>query len=127
MMNQQPVLKSITPLIPAGGDIEKSIAFYEQQLGFTTIYTEGNPIEIAIIRRDAAEIILQRNDDRNLAEWTTFRIQVENIEQLYQELLARGGEMIHPNGKLESKPWGMKEFTVLDVAGVGITFYEVDI
>lgn len=123
-MNQPSLFKSITPFIPAGSDVEKSIAFYEQKLGFTTIYTEGNPIEIAIIRRDAAEIILQRNDDRHLAEWTTFRIQVDGIEQLYQYLLAMGGDMIHPNGQLETKPWGRKEFTVLDVAGVGITFYE---
>ncbi|QLE57782.1 VOC family protein [Nostoc sp. TCL26-01] len=123
-MNKLPVLGNITPIIPAGGDLEKSIVFYEQQLGFTTLYKEGNPVEIAIIKRDSAEIILQRNDDRYLAEWTTFRIQVDDIEQLYREFQSKGGQMIHPNGILETKPWGMKEFVILDVAGVCITFYE---
>jgi hypothetical protein len=32
--------------------------------------------------------------------------------------------VIHPNGVLETKPWGLKEFTVLDLDGNGITFYE---
>lgn len=45
-------------------------------------------------------------------------------EQLYEELQAKGGEMIHPNGKLEMKPWGTTEFAILDPAGICITFYE---
>lgn len=118
------MLGNISPIIPAGGDMEKALAFYEQQLGFTTTYKEGDPVTMAIVKRDSAEIFLQKNDDKHLAEWTTFRIQVEHIEQLYQELQAQGGGMIHPNGKLQAKPWGAKEFAVSDPAGVCITFYE---
>lgn len=123
-MNQQPVLGNISPFIPAGSDVEVAIAFYEQQLGFTTLYKEGDPVTMAIVKRDSAEIFLQKNDDKHLAEWTTFRIQVTHIEQLYAEFQQKGGKMIHPNGKLETKPWGTKEFVVLDPAGVDITFYE---
>ncbi|MBW4569657.1 MAG: VOC family protein [Tolypothrix carrinoi HA7290-LM1] len=121
---KQPILGKISPIIPAGSDMEKAIAFYEQQLGFTTIYQEGEPVTMAIVKRDSVEIFLQKNDDKHLAEWTTFRIQVDGIEQLYQELQTNGGQMIHPNGFLEIKPWGTKEFAILDVAGVCITFYE---
>lgn len=123
-MSKLPVLKSISPVIPSGGNLETAIAFYEQKLGFTTIYKEGNPATIAIVKRNSAEILLQQNDDRHLAEWTTLRIQVEQIEQLYAELQTKGGEMIHPNGKLQTKPWGMKEFAVIDSAGVCLTFYK---
>lgn len=122
-MSNPPTLKSISPIIPAGDNLEKAIAFYEQ-LGFTTTYREGNPVTMAIVRRDSAEIFLQKNDDKHLAEWTTFRIQVEQIEQLYQEFQAKDGGIIHPNGKLQMKPWGAKEFAILDLAGVCITFYE---
>jgi uncharacterized glyoxalase superfamily protein PhnB len=125
-MNEQPVLGNISPLIPAGGDMEKAIAFYEQQLGFTTIHKEGNPIRMAIVKRDSAEIFLVKNGDKHLAESTSFRIQVNGIEQLYEEFQAKGGQMIHPNGKLETKPWGLKEFVVIDPAGVCITFYEFE-
>ena len=125
-MDKQPVLGNISPLIPAGSDVEKAIAFYEQQLGFTTIHKEGDPIRMAIVKRDSAEIFLVKNEYKHLPKETTFRIQVAHIEQLYEEFQAKGGEMIHPNGKLETKPWGVKEFEVIDPAGVCITFYEPD-
>lgn len=31
---------------------------------------------------------------------------------------------IHPNGSLETKPWGMKEFSLLDPNGTLLTFGE---
>ncbi|BAU07985.1 bleomycin resistance protein [Fischerella sp. NIES-3754] len=123
-MDKSPALKNINPMIPAGSDMEKAITFYEQQLGFTTIHQEGDPLSMAIVQRDGATIFLLHNNDQQLAEWTTFRVLVDGVEQLYTEFLAKGGQMIHPNGKLETKPWGMKEFAVIDPAGVCITFYE---
>ncbi len=80
---------------------------------------------MAIVKRDTAEIFLVKNDYKQLvAEEISLRIHVTNIEQLYQEFQSKGEEIIHPNGKLEAKPWGVKEFVVLDPAGVCITFYE---
>lgn len=123
-MNQQPILGNISPLIPAGSDVDVAIAFYEK-LGFSTIHKEGNPIRMAIVKRDTAEIFLVKNDYKQLvAEEISLRIHVTNIEQLYQEFESKGEKIIHPNGKLEAKPWGVKEFVVLDPAGVCITFYE---
>jgi hypothetical protein len=40
-------------------------------------------------------------------------IRTDNIEQLYKSLLEKQTE-IHPNGKLETKHWGQKEFSILD-------------
>lgn len=121
-MSDRPVLGNLSPLIPAGDDVDATIAFYERQLGFTTIHQEGNPTEMAIVKRDAVEIFLFKNDDRHVAEQTAFRIHVQHIEVLYEEYQAQ--DVLHPNGKLETKPWGTKEFGVLDPTGVCITFYE---
>jgi predicted enzyme related to lactoylglutathione lyase len=121
-MNNPPVLGNISPLIPAGDDMEKAIAFYEQKLCFTAIHKEGNPIRMAIVKRDLAEIFLVKNDYKQLPEGISIRIQVDGIEQLYEEFQAKGGGMIDPNGQLETKPWGMKELVVIDPAGVCITF-----
>ncbi|MEM7727520.1 MAG: VOC family protein [Cyanobacteria bacterium P01_A01_bin.45] len=123
-MDKPPTLKNLSPLIPAGKDVEKAIAFYNK-LGFTTTHTEGKPLKMAIVERDGIQIFLVQNDDRHLAEGTSFRIRVDGVEQLYEEFLAQGENIIHPNGKLETKPWGCKEFGVLDLAGVCITFYDV--
>jgi hypothetical protein len=77
---------------------------------------------MAIIKRDAIEIFLFKNDDRHVSEQTAFRIHVAHIEALYEEYQAK--DVIHPNGRLDEKPWGTKEFGVLDPTGVCITFYE---
>jgi uncharacterized glyoxalase superfamily protein PhnB len=122
MMPNLPVLGNLSPLIPAGSDVDATIAFYVQQLGFTTRFTQGEPTEMAIVTRDAVEIFLCRNEDPYIAEQTSFRIHVQHVEQLYAEYQAQG--VIHPNGQLATKPWGTQEFAILDPAGVCITFYE---
>ncbi len=121
-MSDRPVLGNLSPMIPAGADVETAIVFYEQKLGFTTIHKEGEPTEMAIVTRDAVAIFLCKNDDRYLAEQTAFRMHVEDVERLYEEDQAQG--VIHPHGQLATKPWGTTEFAVLDPAGVCITFYE---
>ncbi len=40
-------------------------------------------------------------------------IRTDDIEGFYQSLLERK-ITLHPNGKLELKPWGQKEFSLLD-------------
>ena len=123
-MNQQAFLKSINPLIPGGDNLEKTVVFYEQKLGFKRIHQEGDPIYMAIVQRDSVRLFLLKNADKHLAEGTSLRINVVQIEQLYSEFEDKDTEIIHPNGKLETKPWGMKEFAILDPVGVCITFCE---
>lgn len=48
-------------------------------------------------------------------------IRTDNIDHSYKELLEKQTE-IHPNGKLETKPWGQKEFSILDPDNNLLTF-----
>jgi len=50
-------------------------------------------------------------------------IRVEEIEKFYQVLL-NNETKIHPNGSLEIKPWGQKEFAILDPDNNLLTFGE---
>ena len=51
-------------------------------------------------------------------------LRIENeIENFYQKFQDQGIE-IHPNGKLETKPWQMKEFSLIDPSGTLLTFGE---
>ena len=51
------------------------------------------------------------------------RFAVEGVDALYAEYRERGGA-VHPNGGLQTKPWGTKEFAAIDPNGVCVTFYE---
>ncbi len=48
-------------------------------------------------------------------------IRTEHIDELYQQCLDNGVD-IHPNGPLQIKPWGQKEFALLDPDHNLITF-----
>lgn len=48
-------------------------------------------------------------------------IRTTDIEELYQSIIAKQIP-IHPNGHLEIKPWGQKEFALLDPDNNLLTF-----
>ena len=48
-------------------------------------------------------------------------IRTDNIDKLYQSLLDRKVS-IHPAGHLQTKPWGQKEFALLDPDNNLLTF-----
>lgn len=79
---------------------------------------------MAIVQKDDVQIFLLKKEDKLLATETSLRIGVDRIEQLYEEIKAKEEKLIHPEGKLETKPWGMKEFVVIDPMGVCLTFCE---
>lgn len=57
-----------------------------------------------------------------LTNYSMIYIRVPSgIEELYEKLNDSGARM-HPNGKLEIKPWGVKEFAILDPNQTLLTF-----
>jgi catechol 2,3-dioxygenase-like lactoylglutathione lyase family enzyme len=114
VVKEKVIFRGLTPLSPAK-DVAKTVEFYVVKLGFEDNGHEG------VIRGDV-EILFYQTDDKHLAEWTSFRIQVEQIEALFEEYQEQN--VIHPNGILDRKPWGTKEFAIIDLDGVCITFFE---
>jgi catechol 2,3-dioxygenase-like lactoylglutathione lyase family enzyme len=114
VVKEKIIFRGLTPLSPAK-DVAKTVEFYVAKLGFEDNGHEG------VIRGDV-EILFYQTDDKQLAEWTSFRIHVEQVVALFEEYLDQN--LIHPNGALDSKPWGTKEFTIIDLDGVCITFFE---
>jgi hypothetical protein len=72
-----------------------------------------------ITRKDQIEIHLWQCKDENLPKNTGCYIRYgRNIEDLYLKYSKES--IIHENGKLELKPWGMKQFSILDNSGNSI-------
>jgi len=120
--NVKPILESLRPITPAGADINVSIAFYET-LGFSVRYRDESG-QAVIVARDGAEMWLQQSTDTHWASQTAYHIRTKNVPAFYEECQAANPKAIHPNGQLAQKPWGTTEFSILDPAGVCITFYE---
>jgi hypothetical protein len=50
-------------------------------------------------------------------------IETDNIAEIYDEVKARAPEMLHPNSSsISLRPWGAREFAVLDSTTVCVIF-----
>lgn len=110
-------LKSAIPKL-ASLDIQRSLAFYER-LGFTR---SGSYPNYGIVKRDDIRLHFWLCSDERIPKETGCRIEVEGIDELFKEFSAYG--VIHPNGRLEDKPWGVREFSILDADGNLLTFQQ---
>ena len=103
-------LRSVAAVL-ASLDIERTVKFCEQRLGFTTIAQHEDYV---IFRRDDISVHYWLCRERHIAENTSCYVYVSDAAALYAEYRAQG--VIHPNGALRQQPWGL-EFAVLDVDG----------
>ena len=101
-------------------DMERSLIFIEK-LGFSR---QGAYPGYGIAERDGVQIHYWLCHDARIPTETACRVAVEGIEQLFEAYSEKG--VIHPNGSLEAKPWGVLEFSVLDPDGNLITFQQPD-
>ena len=107
------------PVIP-GRDIPASTSWYRDQLGFDVFLAES---EYGIVGRGDAWIHLFGPSDIAPEDSTTaLRVGVQGIDELYGECESRG--IVHPNAALHEEPWGFKEFSVIDLDGNLVTFFE---
>jgi catechol 2,3-dioxygenase-like lactoylglutathione lyase family enzyme len=114
-----PILRSAAPIL-ASLDIERTVSFYCSSLGFSRVYVE--PGAWGIVTRDSVQLHFWPCTDRNIAQNTACRVYVTDVDGLFAELEPRG--VIHPDARLETKPWGSREFGVLDPDGNLVTFAE---
>lgn len=107
------------PIVPAR-DVLASVAWYQDELGYEVHRSQP---DYGIVARGGSWIHLygpsgiapERSD-------TMIRVGVEGIDELYEACRARG--IVHPNGALGRRPWGLREFAVLDNDGNLVTFFE---
>jgi catechol 2,3-dioxygenase-like lactoylglutathione lyase family enzyme len=99
-------------------DLKESVDFY-RALGFTADDKWGNYL---ICSRDHIEIHLWKCDDPEIPKQTGCYVRVTDVQAVYEECQKLG--VVHPNGPLENKPWGIRQFSILDNSGNIIHFGE---
>lgn len=99
-------------------DEEQTISFYRDVLKFDIMSQWEGYI---ITKKDNVEIHLWKTDNPVIPKNTGCYVRVnKNIEELYADYHSKG--IMHEHGKLEVKPWKMKQFSVLDNSGNIIHF-----
>jgi catechol 2,3-dioxygenase-like lactoylglutathione lyase family enzyme len=114
------------PVLPTA-DVAASLKWWTEICGFTETFRDNTPPNYAGIQRGEARAHICGMSDKELArtvgEQTMVRFMVKGVEDFYREYQRRGG-VVHPNGSLQTKPWGTKEFAAIDPNGVCVTFLE---
>lgn len=130
------MLRSI-PALPVR-NIQRSIPFYCEKLGFTLGYQEGG---FAVLLHNGVRLIhlWEANDEswrtRSFSEpvvsgaesfiagTASCRIEVEGIDDLYQQILPLN--ILHPNAIIRNLWWGVREFGINDPDNNLVEFFEI--
>ncbi len=129
-----PTLRAAVPVLPVR-DTRKASAFYQDKLGFHIDHVDDG---YAIVYRDRIQIHLWAATDESwrrradgapvvsgaetfIAGTASCRIHLHEIDA--QCIAYRDAGVLHPNGALTDKPYGLREFAVLDLDGNLITFF----
>ncbi len=120
-MNKQqtPTFIAATPVLPSL-DIVRTVTFFRDTLGFDEVHAVAR--EYAIVERGAVELHFWFTEDAALPKASSCRVQVSGIDALYTR--CQQADIVHPNASLAEKPWGTREFAILDPDGNLLTFYE---
>jgi hypothetical protein len=112
------MLTNIHPKLPMRDKVLTK-NFYVNQLNFKAL---GEYPEYLIVAKDNIEIHFFEFKDLDPKEnYGQVYIRADDIDVFYQSLLANT-ITIHPNGDLQLKPWGQKEFSLLDPDNNLLTF-----
>jgi len=112
------MLIDVNPKLPMR-DKAVTKKYYLNNLNFNEI---GDYEDYLIVGKDKIEIHFFMFKELNPKEnYGQVYIRTSDIDKLYQTLLDNN-VLIHPNGPLETKPWGQKEFALLDPDNNLLTF-----
>ncbi|MES2805104.1 MAG: VOC family protein [Bacteroidota bacterium] len=116
------MLTDINPKLPMRN---KAITrdYYLNELGFEE-YGSADFDGYLMVQKDSIQIHFFEFKELDPKEnYGQVYIRTDDIDKLYQSLLDKKTS-IHPNGPLEIKPWGQKEFSLLDPDNNLLTFGE---
>ena len=111
---QRQGLRQALPALPFD-NVPGAVAYYRDVLGFRINYQQA---DLGVMDRDAITILLIART----AEYKgigSFEVYVSDADALYEELSRKGARILGPP---VSRPWGLRDFTVIDPEGNRITF-----
>ena len=110
------MLNKIMPELPMD-DVPGGISSYRDVLGFSVNH-EGP--QIGVMDRDSVRVLLVARTERHSGIGSCY-VYVEDGDSLHTELVANGADV---QSEPVSRPWGLREFAVLDPEGNRLTFGE---
>ena len=101
-------------------DIEKSLAYYRDVLGFAVTFQYGSPTFYACLCRDDVALHLNAaHQTKRLPGNGAVCVFVRDVDAVHAELAERGAHVVKPP---QDYDYGMRDFDVLDPDGNQLVF-----
>jgi hypothetical protein len=102
--------------------LRDGLEFFVDGLGFSVGYQD---LTMAVITRDGAKAYLVQNAECAALDRPELGIDTDDIDAIFKEFSARCPHLLHPNSStVTHKPWGSREFAMLDKTTVCVVFRE---
>lgn len=111
----------IAPHLPVR-NLEETISFYKEKLGFSDEWFYGDPPTDGGCRRDELRMLFwQRGEEYKQTPDLSLILFVSNVDAVYEELKQKGISIYKP---IRTYDYGIREFAVLDCNGYMLRFSE---
>ena len=91
-------------------------------LGFEVLHDDG---DFVVVGRDGCKLYLVEDAEYAAKDRPELGIETDDIDAVHRELSARAPERLHPNlPRVIARPWGAREFAMLDPTTVCVVFRE---
>ena len=102
--------------------LQDGLEFFVDGLGFEVLYQDAN---MAVIARDGAKAYIVQNPECAARDRPELGVDTDDIDTVFNELSTRSKHLLHPNSSsVALRPWGAREFAMLDKTTVCVTFRE---
>jgi hypothetical protein len=104
--------------------LDEAFDLFVDGLGFQVMHRDG---DFAVVDRDGAQAYLVASPEFAAKDRPELTLLTESIETLHADIAARRADLLHPNlPDVTRRPWGAREFALLDRTGVCIVFRQFD-
>ncbi len=101
-------------------NVDETISWYTEKLGFKVDFTWEDPITYAVMSRDGVKIHFSKKEDQfqPSSTHTSLYIFVFNVDEIFEEFKAKS----LVKGNLTNAEYGMRDFDITDLNGFRLTF-----
>lgn len=100
--------------------MSEALDLFVDGMRFTIRHQDGN---LTVVARDESKVYLVEDKEYAAKDRPELAIETDAIDEIYADVKKRRPDLLHPNSsEVAEKPWGAKEFALLDKTKVCVIF-----
>ncbi|MEH3033937.1 MAG: hypothetical protein PGN07_07815 [Aeromicrobium erythreum] len=114
----------LTTLVPTVhyADLAVGIDLFVDGLGLDVLHEDD---DLVVVGKEGVKLCLARDPDLAAGERPELGVETDDIDGVFADVSARRPDLLHPNlSRPTMRPWGAREFALLDATTVAVVLRE---